>query len=122
MLRGTLVSARDDECEAMTGARLVASAWYMVRSATCEMSTIMPMRFISRTTCRPKSVMPSWCCDRSCRQVAAGIAELVGVRPGQRHVAHAQAVVVAQHADIAFYGMAALDAHQRCQFMLRDAR
>ena len=43
-------------------------------------------------------------------KVAAGVAKLVGVRPGQRHVAHAEAVVIAKHADVSLDGVAALDA------------
>src|SRR5205814_4763872 len=58
MLRGALVSARDDECEAMMGAFEVAMASQKVWSETCEISTIMPKRFISRTTFFPKSVNP----------------------------------------------------------------
>src|SRR3954467_12874840 len=58
MLRGALVSARADECDAMIGALLVAIASQKVWSETCEMSTIMPRRFISRTTFFPKSVSP----------------------------------------------------------------
>src|SRR5438270_9892757 len=58
ILRGALVSARADEWEAMIGALLVAIASQKVRSDTCEMSTIMPRRFISKTTFLPKSVSP----------------------------------------------------------------
>ena len=42
-----------DECEAMAGARLASIASKKVLSETCEISTIMPSRFISRTTSRP---------------------------------------------------------------------
>ena len=58
MLRGTLHSARQEECEAMIGALLVANASQNVLSAVCEMSIIMPSRFISCTTCLPKGVRP----------------------------------------------------------------
>src|SRR5437667_5592770 len=58
MLRGALVSARDDECEAMMGALLVAIASQNVWSETCDMSTIMPSRFISSTTFLPNAVRP----------------------------------------------------------------
>ena len=50
--------ARHDECEAMTGTVVSAMTSAKVLSATCEMSTIMPSRFISRTTSLPKSVRP----------------------------------------------------------------
>jgi hypothetical protein len=55
------VSARALECDAMMGARVVSRTWWKVLSATCETSTIMPRRFISRMTSRPKSVRPLWC-------------------------------------------------------------
>src|SRR5438270_3376399 len=58
MLRGALVSARADEWEAMIGAFVVAIVSQKVWSDTCEMSTIMPIRFISKTTFLPNSVIP----------------------------------------------------------------
>ncbi len=61
MLRGALVSARADECEAMTGARDTFTASKNVLSETWEMSTSIPSRFISRTTSTPKGVSPPWC-------------------------------------------------------------
>ncbi len=62
--------------------------------------------------------MPLWCSMSLFVEVAAGVAQFVGVRPGERHVAHAETVVVAQHADVALNGVAALDAHQRGQLVL----
>ena len=59
-LRGRLASARQEEWDAKMGAREVSSTSSIVSSDTCEMSTIMPMRFISRTTERPKSLSPWW--------------------------------------------------------------
>jgi hypothetical protein len=59
MLRGALAIARAEECDAITGARLTSSASKNVLSATCEMSTIMLSRFISRTTSLPNVVSPS---------------------------------------------------------------
>ncbi len=50
--------------------------------------------------------------------VAAGVANVVGVRPGERHVAHAQAVIIAQDADVAFDGVPAFHAQQRGELML----
>ena len=44
----------------MTGARDVWIASDIVWSLTCERSTSMPTRFISSTTCRPKSDRPRW--------------------------------------------------------------
>ena len=52
------MSARAEEWEAITGRVVTASTSRTVSSATCEMSTIIPRRFISRTTSRPKSVRP----------------------------------------------------------------
>ena len=43
-------TARAEEWLKMTGAVLVSSAARIVAGATCEMSTSMPSRFISRTT------------------------------------------------------------------------
>ncbi len=57
-LRSTSHSARADEWLNITGSVLVSSAWCITSVATCERSTIMPMRFISRTTVRPKSFIP----------------------------------------------------------------
>src|SRR5450756_3009296 len=49
-LRGTSQTARADECENITGTSLTRSAWRIVSAETCERSTSIPMRFISRTT------------------------------------------------------------------------
>jgi hypothetical protein len=58
MLRGWSQTAREDEWEKSTGARLTRSASRMVSGATCDRSTSMPSRFISRTTSSPKRVRP----------------------------------------------------------------
>lgn len=58
MLRGWSHTAREDECEKITGAVEVSSASRIVVAATCERSTSMPSRFISRTTSRPKADRP----------------------------------------------------------------
>ena len=58
MLRGMLVSARDDECVASTGFVLARIASQNVGSETCDTSTITPSRFISLTTSAPKGVRP----------------------------------------------------------------
>jgi hypothetical protein len=47
-----------DECDAITGLRVVASTSRNVCSPTCETSTSIPRSFIRRTTCLPKSVSP----------------------------------------------------------------
>ena len=49
-LRELLQSACADECEKITGARLIRSASNIVGTDTWDKSTIMPSRFISRTT------------------------------------------------------------------------
>lgn len=49
-LRELLHSACADECEKITGARLMRSASNIVGTDTWDKSTIMPSRFISRTT------------------------------------------------------------------------
>ena len=58
MLRGWSQTAREEEWEKITGATDVTSASRMVVAATCERSTSMPRRFISRTTSWPKAVRP----------------------------------------------------------------
>src|SRR5205085_6699883 len=49
------------ECDAITGARVTSIVSKNVLSATCEMSTSIPMRFISATACLPSGVRPPWC-------------------------------------------------------------
>ena len=58
MLRGTLAIARQEECDAKIGALLVSRASQNVLSETWEISTIIPRRFISWTTCLPNSDSP----------------------------------------------------------------
>lgn len=58
MLRGWSCTAREEECEKITGARLTRSAARMVSGEVCERSTSMPTRFISRTTSSPNRVRP----------------------------------------------------------------
>src|SRR5207302_4847486 len=58
MLRGAGEIARQEECDAKIGARLTSSASSKVLSETCEMSTIMPSRFISPTTSLPNAERP----------------------------------------------------------------
>ncbi|MCY1014093.1 hypothetical protein OV079_52970 [Nannocystis pusilla] len=59
-LRAVSAIARADECEKMTGASLTRSASSIVAGDTCDRSTSMPRRFISRTTSSPNVVSPSW--------------------------------------------------------------
>ena len=81
-------------------------------SETCETSIIMPRRFISAITSRPKAVRPLWCGIAGIVQIAGGVGPVVGVGPGQRHVADAEGVVVAQQGKRVLNGVAALDAHK----------
>jgi hypothetical protein len=60
MFRAWFAMTRLDECDAISGALVVSIASKNVLSATCEMSTITPSRFISRTTSLPKAVRPLW--------------------------------------------------------------
>src|SRR3712207_7378253 len=57
-LRGTSAMARTDECEKITGACVTSSASLIVAGETCDRSTSMPSRFISRTTSSPNDVSP----------------------------------------------------------------
>ncbi len=50
--------------------------------------------------------------------VAGGVRPLVGIRPGKRHVAHAETVVIAQQVHVVLNGVAAFDAHQSGEFVL----
>ncbi len=58
IFRGWLASARQDEWEANTGALLTFRTSQNVWSETCEMSTIMPARFIASITWRPRGASP----------------------------------------------------------------
>jgi hypothetical protein len=57
-LRGTSVMARAEECEKITGAAETRMASLMVPGDTCDRSTSIPSRFISRTTSSPNFVRP----------------------------------------------------------------
>jgi hypothetical protein len=59
-LRSVVDSARAFECEKMTGASAMSSTSCIVAGDTCEMSTSMPRRFISRTTSSPNLLSPPW--------------------------------------------------------------
>ena len=59
-LRGLGVRASAVECEKITGASVTSSASFIVSADTCERSTSIPSRFISRTTSTPNFVSPSW--------------------------------------------------------------
>ena len=73
------------------GALLVSSASQNVLSATCEMSTITPSRFSSRTTSLPNGG------EAVVRRLVAGRVGPVGVDAvGQRQIADAETLVVAQ--------------------------
>lgn len=75
MLRGWSQTARAEECEKTTGAAETARASRIVVAATCERSTSMPTRFISRTTSRPKSLRPP-CRGSSVAESAQSIVSL----------------------------------------------
>ena len=47
------------ECEKMTGALAIARTSDMTLAETCDKSTIIPKRFISKTIFSPKSDMPT---------------------------------------------------------------
>ena len=47
-----------DECEKITGAFVTSSTLFIVWSETCERSTSIPSRFISRITITPNAVSP----------------------------------------------------------------
>ncbi len=90
-----------------------------VLSDTCEISTIIPSRFISYTTSLPNSVRPSLVCGTDVSSMSPELsAQPVRVRPGQRHVAHAQRVVLPQQRQRVLDRVPALDAHQRGQLVL----
>ncbi len=57
-LRGVSHSASAEEWLKITGASVVSSASRIVVAATWLRSTIIPSRFISRTTSRPNSLRP----------------------------------------------------------------
>ena len=57
-LRGWSTRAYAEEWEKITGAVETSSASRIVSALTWERSTIMPSRFISATTPRPKSLSP----------------------------------------------------------------
>ena len=92
----------------MTGASVTSSASPIVSGDTCERSTSMPSRFISRTTSSPNCVSPP-CFGAIERGV--GPVERHVVR--ERHVARAEVVVGAQRAERVLDRVAALDAEQR---------
>jgi hypothetical protein len=57
-LRGWSATARAELWLKITGAVVTASASRITSSETCERSTNMPSRFISRTMSRPRSESP----------------------------------------------------------------
>ena len=120
MLRWWSVSARAEECEAITGRVAMASTSRTVSSATCEMSTIIPRRFISRTTSRPKSVRPPCTPGDGSEQSARGIGPVGVLGVGQGHVAHALSVEFAQQREAVLDRIATLDAHQHREAALLD--
>ena len=78
-LRGWSHSARAEECEKITGASLTRSASSMVAGETCERSTSIPSRFISRTTSSPKGVRPPWRASSVAESAQSSVFEWVSV-------------------------------------------
>ena len=105
---GDPTSARASLWEKMTGALLTSSASLIVSGETWLRSTSMPSRFISWTTVRPNSLSP---CILGI--VGRAVGELVVLEVGQRHVARAEVVELAQRGEAAADLVAALDADQR---------
>src|SRR6478609_8303434 len=96
MLRGWLVSSREEECDAITGAQPIHLADHVFVEVAHAVVVL----------------------DVGVLNVAGGISPLICVGPRKSHVADAQAVKVAQQARVIFNGMAAFNAHQRGEFML----
>ena len=76
------------------------------------MSTIMPRRFISRTTSLPNGVRPSCLRNAGVVDIALRVGPVVGVEVGEGHVADAEGVVVAEEAQRVLDGVTAFDAHE----------
>ena len=91
----------------MTGTVVSSSTSANVLSATCEMSTITPRRFSSRTTSLPKSVSPL-CAGLSVDESAQSLF----LKWRQREIADAEPGVVAQRAQVVVDHVAAFHAHQ----------
>ena len=122
MLRGTLVSARADECEAMTGARLVVE-----RLEHCAVGDVRDVNDHAHAVHFAHDLATEIgdavvVLDVFVVEVAAGVAEFVGIGPSERHVARAQTVVVAQHADVALNRVAAFDCRSGKQACAGDER
>jgi len=71
-LRGTPHRARAEEWEKITGDSETSIAWAMVSAETWERSTMIPSRFISRTTSSPNRVNPP-CSGSSVAESAHGV-------------------------------------------------
>ena len=89
----------------------------MVLSETCETSTSIPSRFISSTTCRPKSVSPSCTAyffgsKPEREEDAGGVRPVVRVRVRQRHVADAQPIERGERSERVLDRVPALDPDQ----------
>jgi hypothetical protein len=84
-LRGTLQTARADECEKITGACATRNASLIVLGAACERSTSMPSRFISRTIFaeRRQTFVTRLQRRSSIRPIEMGVV-------GECHIAHAE--------------------------------
>ena len=100
-----------EEWDASTGAALSSTASSTALSEMCDTSTIIPIRFISRTSSRPEL-----------RQsiVGFGVRHRIGkgirFEMGQRHVANSHPVERAQYAETVGDQVAALEARQGGHF------
>ena len=107
-LRGWSVTARAPECEKITGASVTSSAARIVPGETWLRSTSIPSRFISRTTSQSERREPV------VLRVIGGRVGPAGRLPmGQRHVAHAEGVELAERGQRARDHRAALEPDQR---------
>ncbi len=118
MLRGTSVNAREDECDAITGRaaghqRLVEGAIGDVRNVDHHAQPVHLAHHLA-----PEIGDAVMMLDLFVVEITAGVAQFVGVRPSERHVAHAEAVIIAQNAHVALDRVPALDAQQRGQLVL----
>ena len=77
--RGWSASANADEWEKMTGARVTRRTCRMVSAETCEMSTIIPSRFISWTTSSPNGERPFYLGLSVAESAQSSVSEWVSV-------------------------------------------
>ncbi len=115
-LRLTLHSARAPEWEAMIGALDSAALCIIDCFDACEMSTMMPKRFISAMTCvaEGRNALPF----PALALAGVGVAELVVAVVAEREVARAALVEFFHAGQIIAERIAVLDAHERGFFAI----